>query len=212
MIDAIRYMGTGSGHAGDPFNTEPRKDAIDRFIERCNCERAHMSLDRDNQETPAQALILEMAPARGISSSTGRPERSTARDDQPRSRDCPRRGAPRMKIRDGVICGAETKKRYTPWRASARPDAASLSGNPPIRVIKSRAQSTFGTAQASPFPLPVERGPDVVRGSALHELAPISAPSRFGSLFRPWHEPAISLILIFRWAVTATRLHHIPEA
>lgn len=54
--------GTKSGHVGNPFNTAPRKDAIDRFMEWYNCERDHMSLDWENQETPAQAFMRKMAP------------------------------------------------------------------------------------------------------------------------------------------------------
>ena len=53
---------TKSGHVGNPFNTAPRKDALDRFMEWYNYERAHMSLDWEKQETPAQAFIRKMAP------------------------------------------------------------------------------------------------------------------------------------------------------
>ena len=54
----------GSGHSiGGPFHTEPPKPALERFMEWYNYRRAHMSLDWENGETPAQAFIRKMAPA-----------------------------------------------------------------------------------------------------------------------------------------------------
>ena len=35
---------------GNPFNTEPRKDATGRFMEWYNYRRAHMSLDWENRD------------------------------------------------------------------------------------------------------------------------------------------------------------------
>ncbi|MCE2508349.1 MAG: hypothetical protein J4G04_03485 [Nitrosopumilaceae archaeon] len=52
----------GSGHVGGPFHTEPPRLALERFMEWYN-NRAHMSLDWRNGETPAQVFIRKMAPA-----------------------------------------------------------------------------------------------------------------------------------------------------
>ena len=54
--------GGADAHVGGPLNTEPKKDAVARFIEIYNYERAHQSLDWDNQETPAQAFARKMPP------------------------------------------------------------------------------------------------------------------------------------------------------
>ena len=54
----------GSGYSiGGPFYTESPKPALERFMEWYNYRRAHMSLDWENGETPAQAFIRKMAPA-----------------------------------------------------------------------------------------------------------------------------------------------------
>ena len=58
----VRHAGSESAHVGNPFNTEPPKSAIERFMEWYNYRRAHMSLDWENGETPAQAFIRKMAP------------------------------------------------------------------------------------------------------------------------------------------------------
>ena len=52
-----------SGHAGGPFNTEPAKPALERFMEWYNYRRAHMPLGWENRETPAQAFLRKMTPA-----------------------------------------------------------------------------------------------------------------------------------------------------
>ena len=52
-----------SGHVGSPFNAEPAKPALERFMEWYNYRRAHMSLDWENRETPAKAFLRKMAPA-----------------------------------------------------------------------------------------------------------------------------------------------------
>ena len=52
-----------SGHVGGPFHTEPPKPALERFMEWYNYNRAHMSLDWESGETPAQAFMRKMAPA-----------------------------------------------------------------------------------------------------------------------------------------------------
>ena len=66
-FDASSYVGTvknsESGHVGGPFNTEPAKPALERFMEWYNYRRAHMSLDWEKGETPAQAFLRKMAPA-----------------------------------------------------------------------------------------------------------------------------------------------------
>ena len=59
--DAVRNA--GSGHAGDPFHTEPPKPALGRLMEWYNYGRAHTSLNCGNRETPAQAFMRKMAPA-----------------------------------------------------------------------------------------------------------------------------------------------------
>ena len=66
-FDASSYGSTvknsESGHVGGPFNTEPAKPALERFMEWYNYRRAHMSLDWEKGETPAQAFLRKMAPA-----------------------------------------------------------------------------------------------------------------------------------------------------
>ena len=52
-----------NGHVGGPFHTEPAKPALERFMEWYNYRRAHMSLDWNSRETPAQAFLRKMAPA-----------------------------------------------------------------------------------------------------------------------------------------------------
>ena len=52
-----------SGHAGGPFNAEPAKPALEWFMERYNHRRAHISLDWEDRETPAQAFLRKTAPA-----------------------------------------------------------------------------------------------------------------------------------------------------
>ena len=47
---------------GGPFNTGPERDAVERFMEWYNYRRAHMSLDWDNLETPAEAYARKMPP------------------------------------------------------------------------------------------------------------------------------------------------------
>ena len=54
---------SGNGHVGGPFNAEPAKPALERFMEWYNYRRAHMSLDWESRETPAQAFLRKMAPA-----------------------------------------------------------------------------------------------------------------------------------------------------
>ena len=49
-------------HVGGPLNTEPKKDAITRFMDWYNNDRPHMSLDFDNLETPAKAFVRKMPP------------------------------------------------------------------------------------------------------------------------------------------------------
>jgi putative transposase len=62
-VDKTRRGGGGAdAHVGGPLNTEPKRDAVGRFIEIYNYERAHQSLDWDNQETPAQAFVRKMPP------------------------------------------------------------------------------------------------------------------------------------------------------
>ncbi len=66
-FEASSYAGAvrdaASGHVGGPFHTEPPKPALERFMEWYNYNRAHMSLDWENGETPAQAFMRKMAPA-----------------------------------------------------------------------------------------------------------------------------------------------------
>ena len=50
-------------HVGGPFHTSPMMDAIDRFMDWYNHDRAHRSLYWENQETPAQAFSRKMPPA-----------------------------------------------------------------------------------------------------------------------------------------------------
>ena len=45
---------------GGPFNTKPKTDPVERFVEWFNHDRPHMSLDLDNLETPAQAFTRKM--------------------------------------------------------------------------------------------------------------------------------------------------------
>ncbi len=59
---ATRLRGSDDAHVGGPLNTEPKKDAIARFIEWYNDERAHQSLDWENLETPARAYVRKMPP------------------------------------------------------------------------------------------------------------------------------------------------------
>ena len=59
---ATRLRGSDDTHVGGPLNTEPKRDAIARFIEWYNDERAHQSLDWENLETPARAYVRKMPP------------------------------------------------------------------------------------------------------------------------------------------------------
>ena len=42
-----------------------KSDPIDLFMQWCNYDRPHMSLNKDEQETPAQAFVREMPPRGG---------------------------------------------------------------------------------------------------------------------------------------------------
>ena len=49
-------------HVDGPLNTEPKKDAITRFMDWYNNDRPHMFLGFDNLETLAKAFIRKMPP------------------------------------------------------------------------------------------------------------------------------------------------------
>ena len=52
--------GPHDSHMGGSFHASPMMDAIDRFMDWYNHDRAHRSLDWENQETPAQTFSRNM--------------------------------------------------------------------------------------------------------------------------------------------------------
>ena len=56
----VRSAGSETDRVGGPFNTKPKTDPVERFVEWFNHDRPHMSLDLDNLETPAQAFTRKM--------------------------------------------------------------------------------------------------------------------------------------------------------